>query len=57
MSALLYNIEEVNDMADYEKMYYKLFNKITDIIKELEDVQKETEEMYISFGENEDDNK
>jgi hypothetical protein len=29
-------------------MYYKLFNTITDVINELQEVQKETEEMYLS---------
>jgi len=32
---------------DYEKMYYKLFNKITDVINELQAVQQETEDMFI----------
>jgi len=34
-------------MADYKKMYHTLFNKITDIINELQEVQRLTEEMYI----------
>lgn len=34
-------------MADYKKMYYILFNKITDIIKDLQEVQQLTEEIYI----------
>lgn len=34
-------------MADYQKMYLMLFNKITDVIGELEEVQQMTEEMYM----------
>ena len=34
-------------MSDYKKMYYKMFNKITDIIEELKELQLETEEIYI----------
>ena len=32
-------------------MYTKLFNKITDVICELQEVQRETEEIYINSGE------
>jgi len=32
-------------MDDYKKMYYTLFNKITDIIYELQMVQRKTEAM------------
>jgi hypothetical protein len=35
-------------MDCYRDMYYKLFNTITDVINELQEVQKETEEMYLS---------
>ncbi len=35
-------------MPDYKKMYHTLFNKITDIVNELQAVQRQTEEMYIS---------
>ena len=34
-------------MNEYEEMYKTLFNKITDVIGELKEVQKQTEEMYI----------
>lgn len=34
-------------MGNYSEMYHILFNKITDIIKELQDVQRQTEEIYI----------
>lgn len=32
-------------------MYNKLFNKITDVIYELQEIQQLTEEMYISSDE------
>lgn len=35
-------------MADYKSMYFQLFNKITDIVEELKEVQKKTEEMYMN---------
>lgn len=35
-------------MADYKTMYTKLFNTITDTIRNLQAVQVETEEMFIS---------
>ncbi len=35
-------------MEDYKEMYYALFNKITDIIGELQEVQRKTEELLIS---------
>lgn len=38
-------------MADYKKMYYLLFNKITDTISELQEVQQQEEEMYVSADE------
>lgn len=34
-------------MNDYKDMYYHLFNKITDIIEKLQEVQREMENMYI----------
>jgi hypothetical protein len=33
---------------DYKKMYFALFNKITDIIEELKEIQAEAEEAVIS---------
>jgi len=39
---------EVRSMPDYQKMYHVLFNKITDVIGELESIQRQTEEIYIS---------
>ena len=35
-------------MDHYKVMYYKLFNTITNVIIELQDVQKETEEIFSS---------
>jgi hypothetical protein len=34
-------------MPDYQKMYYALFNVVTDVIQELQEAQKKTEQMYI----------
>jgi len=42
-------------MPDYKKMYHDLFNAITDLIRELQDAQRETEEMYMSQGGEEQD--
>ena len=35
-------------MPDYQAMYAILFGKITSIIEDLQDVQRQMEEMYIS---------
>lgn len=35
-------------MPDYQKLYTTLFNRISDVIEELQKAQQETEEMYIS---------
>ena len=35
-------------MDKYEEMYKTLFNKITDVIDELKEIQQQTEEMYIN---------
>lgn len=34
-------------MPNYKKMYYMLFNKITAVIEELQQIQQHSEEMYI----------
>ena len=39
-------------MADYQKMYYELFNKVTDIIDNLKQIQREAEETFITSNEN-----
>lgn len=38
-------------MPDYKEMYYLLFNKITDIVTDLQEVQRRTEELYIKTEE------
>ena len=35
-------------MADYKRMYTKLFNTVTDTIQNLQAAQVETEEMFVS---------
>ncbi|MCL2817774.1 MAG: hypothetical protein FWD39_05250 [Clostridiales bacterium] len=37
-------------MPDYESMYFKLFNKITDVIRFLQGAQQELEEEYVRNG-------
>ncbi len=37
-------------MQDYETLYFQLFNKITDVIQELQDVQRQAEDAYISMN-------
>lgn len=34
-------------MADYKDMYYILFNKVTDIIEQLKEIQCQMEEKYV----------
>lgn len=38
-------------MPNYKEMYYELFNKITDVIGELQEVQQKVEEMYMNSDE------
>ena len=40
-------------MPDYQKLYTTLFNKITDIIEELQEIQRLTEELYLQSEEDE----
>ncbi len=40
-------------MQDYKELYYKLFNKITDIIEELQEIQCQAEEIYINAEQDE----
>jgi hypothetical protein len=35
-------------MTDYKDMYFLLLNKITDIIKDLQEVQQQAEDMYLA---------
>ncbi len=41
-------------MEDYKKMYYELFNEITDIIEKLKQIQINAEDKYISANDFED---
>ena len=41
-------------MEDYKKMYYELFNKVTDVIENLKQIQMEAEETFIASASNED---
>ena len=40
-------------MPEYKDLYYKLFNRITDIIEELKEIQVQVEEMYINSAKTE----
>ena len=42
-------------MPNYEEMYFTLFNKVTEIIDELKNVQSEMEEMCINSPEDEEE--
>ena len=35
-------------MTDYKKLYFELFNGITDVIEKLKDLQIRTEELFIN---------
>lgn len=34
-------------MADFEAMYYALFNRVSDVIEDLQKIQQDTEELFI----------
>lgn len=38
-------------MTDYKSMYYALFNRVSKAIEDLQKIQQETEEMYMSADE------
>ncbi len=40
-------------MPDFEKLYFKLFNEITDTIEKLQQAQQDAEEMYLDMCEKE----
>jgi hypothetical protein len=40
-------------MPDYQKMYIRLFNKVTDVIAELQQIQRDTEQFYIKNADTE----
>lgn len=35
-------------MPDYKEMYFELFNKVTDVIEELKDIQLQMEEKCVN---------
>ena len=37
-------------MPDYKEMYFELFNKLTDVIEQLKEIQQEMEEKCIDSG-------
>lgn len=39
--------QEERKMADFEKMYFELFNGITDAIEQLKELQQKAEKLYI----------
>ncbi|MBR5614775.1 MAG: hypothetical protein IKW64_05685 [Clostridia bacterium] len=41
-------------MPDYKKLYFKLFNDITDVINKLKQTQIDAEEMYLRMYDEED---
>ena len=43
--------KEEKRMPDYEKMYFELFNGVTDIIEDLKKLQQKAEENYIEAKE------
>lgn len=42
-------------MPDYQKMYTTMFNRITDMIEELQELQRLTEKIYIASEEEQQD--
>ena len=36
------------DADPYKMLYYRLFNRITDVIQDLQDIQTEAEEMFLT---------
>lgn len=38
-------------MADYKKLYFSLYNDITDVIEQLKKIQQNAEENYLSQDE------
>ena len=39
-------------MTDYKRLYYELFNKLTDVIEELKEIQCQMEEKYTEANDN-----
>ncbi len=42
-------------MPDYKCLYFSLFNRLTDVIEELKEMQIEMEEMYVDAEEQTED--
>lgn len=40
-------------MPDYQKMYVGLFNKVTDMIEELQQAQRDAEQLYLDSADRE----
>jgi len=38
-------------MNEYKEMYYKLFNEVSRVIEQLQEIQQKTEEMYMKAEE------
>lgn len=53
MATHLFLCEGDYTMPDFEKLYFRLFNEITDTIEKLQQVQQKTEEMYLDMCEKE----
>ena len=34
-------------MTDYKQLYFKLFNKLTDITEEIKQIQSEAEDLFL----------
>lgn len=35
-------------MNEYKEMYYKLFNEVSKVIEQLQEIQRKTEEIYMN---------
>ena len=46
-----FNNRRKEKMADFEKMYFELFNGITDAIEQLKELQQKAEKLYIEHKE------
>ena len=38
-------------MSDYKRLYHMMFNKVTDVIGELQNLQQDVEEEYLNLTE------
>ena len=37
-------------MTDYKQLYFKLFNKLTDIAEEIRQIQSEAEDLFLEMN-------